>query len=47
MMVQTGDISEISFPSASRRFKPLSTASATASDWGTVKHTVALMFTPW
>ncbi len=42
MIVHTGLM-----PSAlPRRSRPRSTASATASDCGTVKHTVALMLTP-
>jgi hypothetical protein len=46
MIVHTGDILEVSPPACSRRRNPRSTASATAIDCGTVKHTVALMLTP-
>ena len=46
MIVQTGPIDEMSLPSASRRRRPRSTASATAMHWGRVKETVALMLTP-
>ena len=46
MMVQTGLIEAISLPSCSRRRRPRSTASATATHWGSVKLTVALMLTP-
>ena len=46
MMVQTGPMVEMSRPSASRRRSPRSTASATATHWGSVKQTVALMLTP-
>ena len=46
MIVHTGPIVAISFPSRSRRFRPRSTASATATHCGRVKHTVALMLMP-
>ncbi len=46
MMVQTGPIVAIVFPSRSRRLSPRSTASATAMHCGSVKQTVALMLTP-
>jgi len=47
MMVQTGDISLTGLPSAERRLRPRSMASATAMACGTVKQTVALIDTPW
>ena len=37
MMVQTGPMLAISLPSLSLRFRPRSTASATAIHWGNVK----------
>ena len=46
MIVHTGPMVEMSFPSRSRRFSPRSQASATATHCGSVKHTVALMLTP-
>jgi hypothetical protein len=46
MIVQTGPMESTSAPSASRRRRPRSIASATASACGTVKDTVALMLTP-
>ncbi len=46
MIVQTGDIVLTSSPASSRRRRPRSTASATASDCGTVKQTVALTLIP-
>ncbi len=46
MMVQTGPMERISRPSFSRRARPRSTASATASACGRVKETVALMLMP-
>ena len=46
MIVQTGPMRLMSRPSASRRRRPRSTASATAIAWGTVNETVALMLTP-
>ena len=46
MMVQTGPMSAAGLPSFSRRRSPRSTASATATHWGSVKLTVALMGTP-
>ena len=46
MIVHTGAIVEVSSPACSRRSRPRSTASATASDWGTVKQTVALIDAP-
>ena len=46
MIVHTGAIVEMSSPAAWRRARPRSTASATASAWGTVKQTVALIEMP-
>ena len=46
MIVQTGPMPLTSWPAASRRRSPRSTASPTASAWGTVKETVALMLIP-
>ena len=46
MMVQTGPIERMSSPSRSRRCRPRSTASATATHCGNEKHTVALMLMP-
>ena len=46
MMVQTGPMRETSWPSASRRVSPRSTASATARHCGSVNDTVALMLMP-
>ena len=46
MIVQMGDIQEVSRPSASRRARARSTAAPTASACDTVKETVALMFMP-
>ena len=46
MMVQTGPIGAMSLPSRSRRCRPRSTASATATHCGSEKHTVALMLMP-
>jgi len=47
MIVQTGDIALVSSPAASRRRRPRSTASATASACGTVNETVALTLIPF
>jgi hypothetical protein len=46
MIVQMGPMVAISLPSLSLRFKPRSTASATAMHCGRVKDTVALMLMP-
>ena len=46
MSVHTGPMRLMSFLSFSRRFRPRSTASATAIAWGRVKLTVALMLIP-
>ena len=46
MIVHTGPIVVMSPPSRSRRSRPRSTASATASACGTLKDTVALMLIP-
>ena len=46
MSVHTGVMRDTSLPSASRRRSARSTASPTASAWGTVKLTVALMEIP-
>ena len=46
MSVHTGVMRDTSLPSASRRRSARSTASPTASAWGTVKLTVALMEMP-
>ena len=46
MIVAIGVIDATSCPAAARRSRPRSTASATASAWGTVKLTVPLMLTP-
>ena len=46
MIVQTGPMRDMSSPAFRRRSSPLSTASATATAWGTEKQTVALMLMP-
>ena len=46
MIVQTGRMWSTGLWAAARRLSPRSMASATASDCGTEKQTVALMSTP-
>ena len=46
MIVQTDPMVLMSLPSFSRRFRPRSNASATATHCGSEKETVALMLIP-
>lgn len=46
MIVMTGPIRSVASPSASRRRRPRSTASAAATAWATEKLTVQLTLTP-